>query len=132
MNETTKTLSRRVVMAGVALGLAAPAIAATPETTTIGRFWAEAETLRAKLTRHRGEIARAAQGGIPGWMRLSGEVNGIAEARYGKLIAILNAKPEKASDLAIIAKVSQDSDILEGGRAWAAERLAQASLALAA
>jgi hypothetical protein len=138
MKETTKTLSRRALVAGVTVAAAAPALAAAPllsGRTAIGQLWTEAEALRVSLDAHRAEIAQVATragDGVPGWMRLAGEANRIGEARYGKLVAILNAKPEKASDLAIIAKVSQDVDLLAGARGWAAERLASASLALAA
>jgi len=130
----TKTLSRRTLVTGATLAAAAPVLAASPATgtTPIAKLWAEAQTLRSQLAAHRGAIATAAEGGIPGWMRLSGEANRIAEARYGKLVAILNAKAENAGDLAILAKVSQDDDMLAGPRAWASERLAMAATQLAA
>lgn len=133
---TRKTLSRRVVLAGATLAAAAaPAAAATATTpaTPIARLWAEAEALKLGLLRHRGAIADAAgTGGIPGWMRLGGEANRIAEARYGKLVAILKTRAEQPGDLAILARVAQDDDILAGPRAWAGERLAAATAALAA
>lgn len=134
---TTKTLSRRLLLAGSAAAVAAPAMAASPAvpagTTAIGKLWAEAETLKLQLVAHRGAIADAAAiGGIPGWMRLGGEANRIAEARYGKLVAILNAPAKTVGDLAILGKVTQDQDILNGARGWASERLASATLALAA
>ncbi len=134
---TKSTLvSRRTLVAGAAITGAtliagAPAFAAG--TTPIAKLWADAETLRGQLAVHRDAIAAAAaNGGIPGWMRLGGEANKIAEARYGKLIAILKAEPKNAQDLAIIAKVTQDNDIAEGGRAWASARLAEAAASLAA
>jgi hypothetical protein len=129
------TLSRRVMMAGAAIAGAttlagAPVLAAE---TPIAKLWAEAEALGVKLGAHRAAIAAAAaEGGIPGWMRLGGEANAIAEARYAKLIAILNAPATTAGDLAIIGKVTRDSDITEGARAWAGERLTSAALSLAA
>lgn len=143
MNETTKTLSRRVLLAGATVAVAAPALAttsalATPPaapvgTTTIGKLWAEAEALKLQLLAHRGAIAEAAaNGGIPGWMRLGGEANRIAEQRYGKLVAILNTPAKTSGDLAVLGKVSQDNDILNGARAWASERLASATISLAA
>lgn len=138
MNETTKTLTRRVLVTGVALAAAVPAVAAAPAlsgSTPIARLWAEAEALNATLGAHREAIAQAASlagDGTPGWMRLGGEANCIAEARYGKLIAILNETPKSTGDLKIISKVSQDGDILAGARGWASERLASATLALAA
>lgn len=135
MTKTT-LVSRRTLVAGAAVtgaSLIAGAPAFAAGTTPIARLWAEAETLRGQLAAHRNAIAAsAANGGIPGWMRLGGEANAIAEARYGKLIAILNAPPKTAQDLAIIAKVTQDSDITEGGRAWASARLAEAAASLAA
>lgn len=130
-----KTLSRRVILAGATAAAAAPALAATPAApaTPVARLWAEAESLKLALLRHRAAIAAAAgTGGIPGWMRLGGEANRIAEARYGKLIALLNSRPETRGDLAILAKVAQDDDILAGPRAWASEKLAAASQTLAA
>jgi hypothetical protein len=130
-----KPLSRRVILAGATAVAAAPALANTPAApaTPIARLWAEAESLKLALLRHRAAIAEAAgTGGIPGWMRLGGEANRIAEARYGKLITLLNSRPETKGDLAILAKVAQDDDILAGPRAWASEKLAAASQALAA
>lgn len=129
------TLSRRVMMAGAVIAGAttlagAPTLAAE---TPITKLWAEAEALGVKLGTHREAIAAAAaEGGIPGWMRLGGEANAIAEARYTKLIAILNAPAKTAGDLAIIGKVTRDGDITEGARAWAGECLASAALSLAA
>lgn len=132
---TDKTLSRRVVLAAATAAAAVPAMAASPAApaTPIARLWSEAEGLKLALIRHRGAIAEAAAtGGIPGWMRLGGEANRLAEARYGKLIAILNAKAEQPGDLAILAKVAKDDDILAGPRAWASERLAAAATTMAA
>lgn len=137
MTTNTKTLSRRLLLAGATAAVAGPALAAAPAlpagTTAIGKLWAEAETLKLQLVAHRGAIAEAAaNGGIPGWMRLGGEANRIAEARYGKLVAILNTPAKTTGDLAILGKVTQDQDILNGARGWASERLASATLSLAA
>jgi hypothetical protein len=132
----TKTLSRRSLMAGIAVVGAGPAvaIAASPAKTLtpIGKLWAEAETLRGQLITHRAQIEKAAVDGVPGWMRIGGEANRIAEARYGKLIEILNAPAKNLDDLKIIGQVSMDTDILNGARSWAAERFASAALTLAA
>ena len=101
--------------------------------TPIARLWSEAQTLASKLAAHRGAISAAAlraNDGVPGWMRLSGEANAIAEARYGKLVTILNTTPRTQGDLAILAKVSQDTDISSGARAWASEKLASATIML--
>lgn len=133
---TTKTLSRRALVTGVTLAAAAPAFAATSAatgTTPIAKLWTEAQSLGSQLATHRSAITAAAgKGGIPGWMRLGGEANRIAEARYGKLIQILNTPAKTTGDLAILGKVSQDEDILSGARTWASERLASAATSLAA
>jgi hypothetical protein len=130
---TTTPLSRRALVTGATLAAAAPALAAASGTTPIAKLWAEAQSLGSQLTAHRSAITAAAgKGGIPGWMRLGGEANRIAEARYGKLIEILNTPAKTAGDLAILGKVSQDEDILSGARSWASERLASAATSLAA
>jgi hypothetical protein len=135
MTEKT-TLSRRALVAGSAVLAAGPALAvgaAPAGTTPISTLWAEALELGSKLAACRGQIAEAAAragDGVPGWMRLGGEANRIAEARYGKLIAILRETPRSKGDLAILAKVSVDADVTSGARAWAGERLAAAAIAL--
>jgi hypothetical protein len=134
MTEKT-TLSRRALVAGSAMLAAGPALAATPVgPTPIARLWTEAQNLASQLSAHRGAITAAASrtgATTPGWMRLGGEANAMAEARYGKLVAILKETPKNQGDLAIIAKVSQDQDIQMGARLWASEKLASATLALA-
>ena len=138
MTELKKLFSRRLIVAGSAAVVAGPALAAGSAiegTTPIARLWAEAQTLGSKLNAHRGLIAEAATragDGVPGWMRLGGEANRIAEQRYGKLIAILKETPKNAGDLAIFAKVSVDEDVTSGARAWAGERLAEAAMAVSA
>jgi hypothetical protein len=134
MNEKS-TLTRRMIVAGTAAFAAVPAIASTPAPTPIATLWSEAQALGSQLAAHRSAIAAAAlrtRDGVPGWMRLGGEANRIAEARYQKLVAILNETPRHRGDLAILARVSQDSDISAGARAWASERLAAATLTLSA
>ncbi len=97
--------------------------------TTIGRLWAEAEDLRQRLDAHRAAISEAAQsGGISGWMRLGGEANRIGEERYRKLVAVLNAEPEAASDLAVMGRAALEDDIRSGAFGWAGERLAHATM----
>lgn len=129
-----KKLSRRALVAGAGALSAAPAFAATGTAPTpIATLWSEAQTLASKLAAHRGAIAAAASrtgNSTPGWMRLGGEANRIAEARYGKLVAILHETPRNNGDLAILAKVSQDADIQLGARLWASEKLAAATVAL--
>ncbi len=145
----TTTLTRRGLVAAASAAAAAPlAIAGsslsqasvsgeasafsakTPAgATTIGRLWAEAEELRHHLDGHRAAIADAAQaGGISGWMRLGGEANRIGEARYGKLVAVLKAEPEAASDLALMGRAALEDDIRSGAFGWAGERLAHATV----
>lgn len=136
MTITTKSLSRRALVTGVTLAVVTPALAAMPASigiTPISKLWAEAQSLASELASHRAAISEAASmGGIPGWMRLGGEANRIAEARYGKLVAILNTPAMTAGDLAILGKVSMDDDIANGARAWASERLASAAMSIAA
>ena len=130
----SNTLSRRTLVTGLSVVATVPtlAVASAKAVTPIGKLWGEAEVLRGQLSAHRAEIEKAAIDGVPGWMRLGTEANRIAEARYGKLIEILNAPARNLDDLKIIGQVSMDTDILNGARSWAAERFASAALALAA
>lgn len=127
-------LSRRAMIAGLGVAAAAPAAYAAPAKplTPIARLWRDAENLRAEISAYRSEIELASVNGVPGWMRLGGDANRLAEQRYTKLIEILNAPAKNVEDLKIIGQVSMDTDILNGARSWAAERLASATLALAA
>jgi hypothetical protein len=127
--------TRRAALAGVAAVIAAPvatagsALAARPADTPVRSLWRQIEGLDRKLSIHASEIASAGEArGLPGWMLLQGEANRLGEERYGKLVAILNARPLDARDLAIVAKASQDADILAGPRGWAGSRLAIAAL----
>jgi hypothetical protein len=127
--------TRRAALAGVVAAIAAPvatagsALAGRAADTPIRSLWRQIEGLDRKLLIHASEIASAGEArGLPGWMLLQGEANRLGEERYGKLIAILNAKPLDAGDLAIIAKASQDADIVAGPRGWAGSRLAVAAL----
>jgi hypothetical protein len=123
---------RRALLAGAAVAAAAgPAAAAgvlSPKgDTTIGRLWAEAETLRGKLDLYAAEIAAAErQGGIPGWMRLSGEANALGEARYQTLVRMLKSTPASADDVRLVARAAQEGDIVNGPRSWAAMQTASA------
>lgn len=116
---------RRALMAGAAVAAAAgPAAAAGLASgagdTAIGKLWAQAESLRGKLDAWSAEIAAAErQGGIPGWMRLSGEANAVGEARYQALVQILKTTPKSAADLRLMARAAQDRDIADGPRLWA-------------
>ena len=104
-----------------------PDLIVSSSTTPISTLWNEAQTLRKMLDVHRDAIASAAQnGGISGWMRLGGEANRIGEARYGKLVAILNARPETANDLAIMGRTALEDDMRSGSFGWAGEQVAQA------
>jgi hypothetical protein len=130
---TTLAFTRRMAVAGAAAAVAVPALAATPRgQTPIAMFWAEAEALKRQLDAHRTVIAaKAVEGGIAGWMRLGGEVNRMGEARYARLMAILNTAPVHAGDVAIMARVVQDEDIQQGAKGYAADRLASAVIAMA-
>jgi hypothetical protein len=137
---TTSNLSRRALVAAAGSLAAAPALAASGSgattarrdtATTIGRLWRDAEELRARLDVHRDAIAIAAEaGGIPGWMRMTGEVNRLGEARYGKLIGILNTEPESPADLGIMARVALEDEIRNGSFGWAGQQLARATMVL--
>jgi hypothetical protein len=129
------TINRRTAFTGAAALTLVPAVAgaATAKTTTIGKLWAEAEALQAKLAFYRAEIqASAENGGIAGWMRLGGEANTLGGERYQRLMAILNSTPANADDLKIMAKVVLDEEIQNGAKGFAADRFAQATLTLAA
>jgi hypothetical protein len=123
---------RRALMAGAAVAAAAsPAaaagLAAGTGDTAIGKLWAQAESLRGKLDAWSAEIAAAErQGGIPGWMRLSGEANAVGEARYQTLVQILKATPKSAADLRLMASAAQDRDIADGPRLWAVAQTREA------
>ncbi len=129
----TTQLTRRSLAAAFAGAAAAPAaaIAATAPTTPMASLWAEAEALRGDLEAHRDAIAAAThEGGVPGWMRLGQEANRLGEARYARLVAILNAEPTSHADLAIMGRAALDDDIRYGGVTWAGEQLARATVAL--
>jgi hypothetical protein len=125
------TINRRAAFAGAAaLTLVPIAAAAKTGATTIGRLWSEAEALSARLSAYSAEIAEAASnGGIPGWMRLAGEANTLGGERYAKLMAILHATPETDADVAVMAKVMLDAEIVNGAKGYAADRLAEAAIA---
>ena len=134
---TASTTTRRGLFAGAVSLAAAPAIAAggialPAGSTPIAALWAKAEALRVSLEMYRGEVAKMAARGTPGWMRLAGPANKLGEARYAALTGIIRSTPRNQGDLAIMAKVALDKDIQQGPRGWAFERLAQATLALAA
>jgi hypothetical protein len=129
---TTSTITRRTAFAGAAALTIVPAVAsATTKPTTIGALWNEAGALGTKLESFRAEIAASAQnGGISGWMRLGGEANTLGGQRYGKLMAILHAKPETNSDLAVMARVILDDEIQNSAKGYAAEQFAKATIEL--
>jgi hypothetical protein len=133
---TKTTLSRRSIFGAAAALAAAPAVvagqafAAEPASTTIGKLWAQAESLNQQLAAHRAAITQAASnGGISGWMRLGGEANLLGQRRYDTLVAILKTKPESTADLATLGKVVLDGDIQNGARSWAGEQFARAAVA---
>jgi hypothetical protein len=129
---TTPTLTRRTAFAGAAALSLVPVVAsAAANETTIGKLWREAEALNAKLAGYRAEIAAAAQnGGISGWMRLGGEANTLGGQRYAKLMAILHEKPQSPADLAVMAKVVLDDEIVNGAKGYAADQFARATITL--
>jgi hypothetical protein len=127
---TSTFLSRRTAFVGAAALALVPVIAAAKANeTTIGKLWADAESLNDKIAAYRTEISAAAQnGGIAGWMRLGGEANTLGGLRYARLMAILNAKPEAQADLAIMARVVLDDEIHNGAKSYAADQFAKATL----
>jgi hypothetical protein len=129
---TNSTISRRTAFAGAAALSIVPAVAsASARQTTIGSLWNEAETLGTRLESFRAEIAASAQnGGISGWMRLGGEANALGGQRYGKLMAILHAKPETQADLTVMARVILDGEIQNSAKGYAADQFAKATIDL--
>jgi hypothetical protein len=123
---------RRALLAGAAVAAAAsPAAAAglmsAQGDTAVGKLWAQAQTLRGKLDRYAAEIAAAErQGGIPGWMRLSGEANALGEARYQALVKLLKSTPVNNEDVRLMARAAQDADMASGPRLWANNQVAGA------
>ncbi|MGL5115778.1 MAG: hypothetical protein ACRC7G_02545 [Beijerinckiaceae bacterium] len=125
------TINRRTAFAGAAALTLVPVVAAASAgQTTIGKLWSESEALSSQLGGYAAEIAEAtANGGISGWMRLAGEANTLGGQRYAKLMAILHAVPHTDADLAIMAKVVMDDEIVNGAKGYAADRLAEATIA---
>lgn len=123
---------RRALLAGAAVAAAATPAAAAGLTaaqgdTAVGKLWSEAQALRGKMDRYAAEIASAErQGGIPGWMRLSGEANTLGDARYNTLVKILKSTPANAQDVRLIARAAQEPDMLNGPRSWAVAQAADA------
>ena len=121
----TMTATRRTVLAGAGALAAAPALAAVPgglaggRETEVARLWREAAALQGQMQPYAGEMAAMSARGLPGWMRLAGAANDLGDRRYGKLIAILKAKPESLNDLAIMAAANRDADIAGGPATWA-------------
>jgi len=129
---SSSTISRRQILVGGALGAVAalsPALAAAP--SPIAQAWAKAEALRIRLA-PQGEAIEAAlrTGGVPGWMRLKGEVYSLGETRYGLLVEILNAAPTNRADLMIQRRVAQDDEMHNGPRDWAQARVTLAERGL--
>ncbi|MBL8587835.1 MAG: hypothetical protein JNK46_04845 [Methylobacteriaceae bacterium] len=135
---TSTITRRRALMAGAAVAAAAsPAVAAglgAPSgDTAIGKLWAEAETLRGKLDAYAADVAAAERlGGIPGWMRLSGEAHALGQARYEALVSILKATPATADDLRLMARAAQSNDMANGPQLWAARQTREALASFAA
>ena len=123
------TATRRTVLAGAGALAATPALAAVPggmpgdlagaRESEVARLWREAAALQRQMQPYAGEMTAMSARGLPGWMRLSGAANDLGNRRYGKLIAILKAKPESLDDLAIMAAANRDADIAGGPATWA-------------
>lgn len=131
--------SRRALLGATAALAAAPATAlAAPVLTgagsgssSIAALWTEVTDLTIRMGAFGTRIAAAERGdSVPGWMRLSGEVNDLGNARYDRLVAILKAKPQSVDDLAIVARAAGHRDIVSGPSAFAAGKLAEAALSL--
>ena len=101
--------------------------------TTIAAQWNDVMDLTVRLGAHNAAISAAERpNGVSGWMYLGGEANTLGNARYNKLVAIINSKPANAEDLGIIARAAMHRDILDGPKSYAASRLADAAIALQA
>jgi hypothetical protein len=126
------SLSRRAALAGAAAFTVAPmAASAGPQASPIAALWARAERLKAELAPFAETIrVKTSEGGISGWMRMTGAANRLGHQRHATLVAILNEAPQHGTDLAIMAKASRDNAFLLGGQSWAAEKLASAAMAL--
>lgn len=128
-------LSRRLALAGAGAACLAPAAAAAavsprhnPE-TALTALWREVKSLDAALQPHADAIKAAATGGVPGWMRLTGEINRLGEERYRRLVAIINGPAVNDADLAIKAQAALHEDIRAGAFTWAGETLALSVMA---
>lgn len=122
--------TRRTLIAGVAALASVPAVAATRDAETpIARLWGEAESLKSRL----GELVTVAEGdSVPRWMRTKGEANVLGNRRYETLVTLLTQDAKTAGDLGLMARTTAESEIVNGPRAWAHERLAAATLAFSA
>jgi hypothetical protein len=129
MTITTSTVSRRLALIGAGAACVAPAAAvAAPSDTALTVLWREVKALDAAMLPHADAVsaATAESGGLPGWMRLNGEVNRIGEERYRRLVAIINGPVSRDGDLAIKAEAAMHPDIRNGAFTWAGETLALA------
>lgn len=140
------TLNRRAILGATAAFAAAPAtsfaapaapiapkLAATVEKRSIRALWDQVIDLSIRMNGHVHEAATADRGtGLPGWMYVQGEANELGNKRYDALVAILNAKPETAEDVSIIARAATHGDIQAGPQSFATARLASAAMSLAA
>jgi hypothetical protein len=129
-------LSRRAALAGAGAACLSPAVAtaspigASQPESSLAALWREVKALDAALQPHAEAIAAAAaQGGVPGWMRLDGEINRLGEERYRRLVSIINGAAGSDADLAIKAQAALHDDIRAGAFTWAGETLALSVLA---
>ena len=115
-------------LAAVPLVAALPAVAASE--TPIARLYARAGQIERALVAVGGD-AMGEVGGLPGWMRTSGDINRLGHQRYETLVAILKTAPRSRADLAIVANVARDRDMAQGPALWATAQVARATEELA-
>ena len=127
--------TRRMVLGGVAAIAAVPLMAAVPafaapgNTSAIGVLWAQAETVRQELMPYAEKIAAAhARTGLPGWMHVAGRANTLGSHRYDLMVAMLKCEAVSKDDLALLAKVTVDHDMVNGPKSWAHGRFDLASV----
>ncbi|HRK24015.1 MAG TPA: hypothetical protein PLQ11_03575 [Beijerinckiaceae bacterium] len=139
------TTTRRALLGATAAFAAVPAAFAAPSALSsmtapsaaaagaseIRHLWDEVIDLSIRLGGHPTPLV-AQETGLPGWMYVSGEANELGNARYDRLVKILHATPRSNEDLAIIARAANHCDIQTGPRTYAAARLADAAMTMAA
>ncbi len=131
--------TRRSILAGGAAIAAVPLLAVVPafaaatsapaNTSAIGILWAQAETARLELAVYASQIRAAhIRTGLPGWMHVAGRANELGNRRYDLLVAMLKCEATTKDDLAILAKVTVDDDMVHGPKQWAHGRFDVAAM----